>query len=167
MNARIWLGIGLLLLAAVPAKAAGRGRAATAGQQPAGVSVHFSSAGLTAVDVEGATLHYVWHTLKEGPISHVQSLQAYDRHEARRSLSPSQQQWVARWIEKHRVFRFRPKYPSGDAGSYGAAFASQLKVRRGGRTRTAAWDGTSRAPGPNKAAGELVEWARTIVGQPQ
>jgi hypothetical protein len=167
MDARVWLGLGLLLPTGAPVMAAGEAQAAMAQQRPAEVSVHFGHAGLITVDVEGALLRYTWHTLKEGPKIPVQSLQAYDRHEACRTLSPTQQRWVKGWLEKHRVFRFRPKYPSGDAHSYGAAFVSRLQVRQGERVRSVEWDGTSRAPGPNAAADELVGWARKITRQPR
>jgi len=170
MNVHLRRGLGLLLalqftvLMAQASRASKAPRPVDQAGRPAGLSVHYGHAVLTDVDVEGAELQYVWHTLKRGPRAHQQSLAAYDRHEAKKRLTPGQQAWLRGWARKHQVFVFKPKYASGDPRSYGAAFVSQLRVRQEGQTCTVQWDDTSRAPGPNAAAGELVDWAAKLAG---
>jgi hypothetical protein len=139
--------------------------AAPPGEAGAGaLSIEYDHAGLTGVNVKGTELRYVWHTLKPGPGPHPQSLDAYDRHEVRKRLAPAEQSWLARWVTKHRVFRFRSRYPSSDPRSYGAAFVSRLQVKQGGKTQTVRWDDTSRAPEPEAAARELTAWAARVAG---
>lgn len=151
-----WL---LTMVWSAPAPAAPQGKAGAGA-----LSIEYDHAGLTGLSVKGAELRYVWHTLKPGPGPHPQSLAAYDRHEARKRLSPAEQGWLTRWVTKHRIFRFRPRYPPSDPRSYGAAFVSRLQVKQGGKTQMVRWDDTSRAREPKAAAQELTTWAARVAG---
>ena len=151
----------LIVFAALVGGLLGSTTAGAMSQAP--VRVHYDHAGLTTVDVRNGTLTYVWQTRKGGKLVHAQSLEAYDEHRVSRPLTPGQERWLAGWIQRRRVFGMRKRYPPADPRSYGSAFVSKLRVQFGARNHQVAWDGTSRAPGPNAAAIELVQWAAGIA----
>ena len=134
-----------------------------AAAKPEPLFVRYGHAGLTSIRVEGGTATYVWHTLKGGTLTHQQSLAAYDKHVAKKALTPEQLRWVTAWAERHHVLQFRKRYPSTNPRSYGAAFRSRLEVRLGARRRATDWDDTSRAKGPEQAVEDLLAWGERVT----
>lgn len=114
---------------------------------------------LSSVTIRDGQVTYVWFTPKHKPTLE-QSLEAYDKHIARTTLTPSGKAWLMAWTRRHRVFSFARRYAPAQPRSYGSAFVTRLTVQKGGRTLQSTWDETSRAKAPEAAAGALAAWAR-------
>ncbi len=117
---------------------------------------------LSSVTVREGKITDVWYTPKHKPILQ-QSLESYDKHVARATLTPTGQAWLLAWIRRYHVFSFAARYAPLKPGSYASAFGTRLVVQKGGRTRQSTWDETSRAKAPEAAAGALAVWARQMT----
>ncbi|MCC6698350.1 MAG: hypothetical protein IT365_22185 [Candidatus Hydrogenedentes bacterium] len=127
------------------------------------LNIHYDYAGLTQITIADNTLTYVTHSLKTDLLAVAQDMSSYDRHEAITPLTDEDRQSLLTWVQAHDWKRLAKGYPSGDPGSYGAAFQYVLDIRLGRTRHQASWDGTSDCPDIVKAVNELQTICSQII----
>lgn len=118
-------------------------------------SIHYYRAGLTEILTADNTLTYITHSQKTNLVALRQDLSSYDRHQTTATLDNADRNALLAWIETNNWHDIAIPYPSGDPGSYGAAFKATLDITFSSAHHHASWDSTSECSAIREAIKEL------------